>query len=186
MEKLKRVRITDISNELCKVVDAYIGNKASLIALYDYHKSNCGLYPMSNWQAHRLRALSCIAVKLNDKGRIKECHDMILIYIKKDSVCHDKCGANQDFHYRDAINYLVYGSQALASACLYLKPFTKYNYHSIFDSTMLFLKPYLSGSKKHIEYVKSNIKSDVDKPEYDKVWDPNYAKPFLTILEKLK
>lgn len=186
MEKYYTERITDISYDCCNFISKNNVSKTELENLYNYHKSNNNIYPMTNWMAHRLMVLSLIAVKLNDQTKIKECHNLIIKYISTDSVCLNcKCGANQDFHWRDSINYLVYGCQALANSCLYLKPYTKFNYKALFEKHLKFLKPYLEGTKKHIEYRNSEIKSDVNKPEYNKEWQPLYAVQFLNLVSKM-
>jgi len=192
-------RITDITNDLCDYVDRMsvsevMKQRGRLVELYNYHNSNHHIYPLTNWHTHRLRCMSCIASKLQDKVKIWECHFMILQYFLERCRCECHCkkqkhivnGVNHDFYHRDSLNYFVYGSQALANACLYLQPFTKYNYNDIFKPIMSFLSPYLNKSKSHIEYVNSEIDSDKEKPEYKKPWDPSYASTFLRILKDLR
>lgn len=187
-------RITDISNDLCIFVDD--ANKkistTDLVRLYDYHNNNHHIHPLTNWHAHRIRCMSSIAVRLKDKVKIWECHYHILNYYHKLSRCSCHCtkspiGTNHDFYHRNSLNYLVYGSQALINACLYIFPYTKYNYYKdIIEPIIIFLTPYLNNKKTHIEYVKSDIVSDKSRPEYGKKWDPDYAKPFLRLVEELK
>ena len=186
-------RITDISNDLCKYVDENSNiSSTDLIKLYDYHKSNSHIYPLTNWHAHRIRCMSCIAVKLQDKVKIWDCHYHILQYFFELARCPCHCnnkhpGVNHDFFHRDSINYLIYGSQALANACLYLKPFTHYDYYiDLFTPILEFLDPYLKGTKTHIEYINSEIHSDKTKPELGKQWNPNYASTFLRIINEIK
>lgn len=198
MDSFFTERITDISNDLCAYVDAIDVTtalpplmKQELVKVYTYHQNNSHIHPLTNWHSHRIRCMSCIAIKLKDKVKIWQCHYMILEYFFERSrcQCHDHCrkenGMNHDFFHRDSLNYLVYGSQALANACLYLKPFTKYDYSDIFEPILAFLRPYLHGKKKHLEYVNSEIPSDKEKPEYKQRWDPNYAATFLRVIDKL-
>lgn len=194
MEKFFIERITDVSNDLCNYIDTTPNlPENELINLYDYHKDNQNIYPLTNWHAHRLRCLSSIAVKLKNKVKIWDCHYHILQYFFERSRCSCHCnddthlGVNHDFFHRDSLNYLIYGSQALANACLYLKPHTHYNYYlDLFIPILDFLDPYLKGRKTHIEYVHSEIHSDQTKPELGKEWSPNYASTFLRIIDKLK
>ena len=189
-------RITDITNDLCAHVDAIdMDNKENirqdLGKLYDYHHDNNHIHPLTNWHAHRIRCMSAIATKLKDKVKIWQCHYMVLEYFFERSKCkcHVRCreenGTNHDFFHRDSLNYVIYGSQALANACLYLVPYTAYDYSDIFDPIMDFLDPFIHGTKKHIEYIYSEITSDCEKPEYGLPWNPEYASTFLRILDKL-
>lgn len=191
-------RITDISNELCRTIDemdshTITKNRAMsqiLEELYLYHKANEHIHPLTNWHAHRLRCMSCIAFKLHDIVKVWECHYFIMQYLYERAQCpchleqrhNTRHGANHDFYHRDSLNYLVYGSQALANACVYLKPITRFDYRPIFCPVLEFLRPYLDRRKVHVEYIHSEIQSDCDKPEYGKVWDPCYASTFLRIL----
>jgi hypothetical protein len=103
-----------------------------------------------------------------------------------DSKCSDRCLANSaDYHYRDSIEYLVYGVQAWVKACLYLKPFTKFNYKNELNNIMKFLDPYIKGTKTHIEYINSNIASDVKKPSYNKPFQPKYCDTMLRLYNQL-
>lgn len=191
MEKWCIERITDISNSLCQEIDeGRIYDKDDLSVLYSYHKNNDHIYPNTNWHAHRIRVLSNIATKLQDKVKIWECHFWILEYFYEKSHCHCHCsdiehfGVNHDFFHRDSLNYLVYGSQALLNASLYLKPFTNYHYTDLLKPIVAMIQPYLDGKKTHIEYIKSEIHSDKQKKEYGKNWDPKYADTFLRLYKK--
>lgn len=200
-------RITDISNDLCGTMDAMQPSVVKkdramvkvLSDLYVYHRSNEHVHPLTNWHAHRLRCMSCIATKLHDVVKIWECHYFILQYIYERSQCdchvnkHVKStspsskvmnGVNHDFYHRDSLNYLVYGSQALANACAYLKQHTHYNYGKLFEPIICFLRPYMDGTKTHREYVNSQVLSDCEKPEYDQPWQPSYASTFFRILRE--
>lgn len=192
MEKWCIERITDISNSLCQELEeGKIVDKDEMNTLYSYHKNNHHIYPNTNWHAHRIRVLSKIASQLQDKVKIAECHFWILEYFYEKSHCHCHCidienfDVNHDFFHRDSLNYLVYGSQALLNASLYLKPFTHYPYKELFKPIVLMLQPYIDGKKTHIEYKKSEIHSDQQKKEYGQPWDGKYADTFLRLYKKL-
>lgn len=193
-ERFFQERITDISNDLCDFVDdkTKVISHSNLIRLYEYHNKNHHIHPLTNWHAHRIRCLSSIAVRLNDKVRIWECHFRILRYSHALSKCPCHCkksppGTNHDFFHRDSLDYLVYGSQAVVNTCLYLRPITKYNYYEdIIEPIIIFLTPYLNSKQIHIQYIKSDIISDKTRPEFGKPWDPNYATPFLRLVDRLK
>lgn len=191
-------RITDITNDLCKHVDS-LENVSSpslhqqLTSLYDYHRANGHIHPLTNWHAHRIRCMSAIASKLQDRLKVWQCHGMVMEYFLKSCSCSCHCedvvmknrGRNHDYMHRNSLNYVVYGSQALVNACLYLKPFTKYDYVFLFDPVRRFLQPYLDGEKKHMEFVHSELSEDKQKKEYKKQWEPAYAKTFLRLLDEL-
>lgn len=192
MDKWCIERITDISNDLCNEIDqGHITDHQDLSLLYTYHKKNHHIYPNTNWHAHRIRVLSKIATQLQDKVKIWECHFWVLEYFYEKSHCHCHCldlddfGVNHDFFHRDSLNYLVYGTQALVNASLYLQPSTHYPYHHLFEPIVVMLQPYLSGEKTHIEYVKSEIHSDKQKDEYGRPWNPKYANTFLRLYRNL-
>lgn len=188
-------RITDVSNDLCEFVDNRQNqiDRKTLIKVYEYHQGNFHIHPFTNWQAHRVRCMSSIASRLGDHVRVWECHFLILQYFHHLSKCECHCmessplGVNHDFFHRDSLSYLVYGSQALANACIYVFPTTKYKYYlELFQPILSYLDPYLKGKKKHLEYIRSDIVSDKTKPEYGKPWNPNYANTFLRLIERLK
>jgi len=188
IDHLLKERITDISNRLCAEVEAGLYPESLLLELWDYHSNpqRLDLYPMSNWRSHRIRCLACIARQLLDTVKAFYCHYLVLEWLIDLSPCHDRCGASsQDWHWRDSAQYLVYGLQAVVNACIYIKPITKYNYAPLFVPHRVFLAPYISGSKKHLEYVRSKVASDKQKPEYAKPWDPKGADTLLRLLKQL-
>lgn len=177
-------RITDYSYRACSDIDRLMISKEISISddlrrLYAYQKTQWTLYPMTNWQSHRLMLQACIAFKLLDKALCQEVHAALLRWLR-DSNCADRCGANsQDHHWRDSIEYLIYGLQAYVKAGLYLKPVTRYDYKKDIAGIMKWLDPYLKGTKTHIEYKNSMIPSDVNKPSYGKQFNPAYANTML-------
>lgn len=193
-------RITDVTNDICQYVDAIdikeasTSTKRQLCKLYEYHRSNRHIHPLTNWHAHRIRCMSAIASKLEDMAKVWECHASIYEYFLRSCSCPCHCsdnlmkhrGKNHDFVHRNSLNYLVYGSQALVNACIYLQPFTNADYMFLFDPILDFLQPFLDGTKKHVEFVTSEIPEDRTKEEYKKYWDPNYAKTFLRRINDLK
>jgi hypothetical protein len=68
---------------------------------------------------------------------------------------------------------------------LYLKPYTQYPYKDLFEPIVAMLQPYLKKEKTHIEYVGSEIHSDLQKPEYGKPWNPAYADTFLRLYQRI-
>jgi hypothetical protein len=200
MENFFIERITDISNDLCSYIDNLQKQTLSpplrktMNTLYDYHKNNNHIHPLTNWHAHRLRCMSAIASKLNDPLKIWQCHGYILEYFLKSCSCQCHCsdipmkhrGKNHDYFHRNSLNYVVYGSQALVNACLYLQPHTNFDYMFLFEPIIEFLRPFIEGTKKHVEFVTSELLEDKTRKEYKKHWEPDYAKTFLRLIEELK
>lgn len=183
-------RITDYSFTLAKYIKTSTNlNRNNLINLYNYHKSLCippnALYPESNWQSHRLCLMSSIAVYLNDTIKINEVEKLAIQWI---TVSDCKCCTvkSRDFHYRDSCTYVVYGWWALAQAFVYLQSKTKRPYKQYFRNYFLWLKPYQTGTKKHVEFKNSkNMPQDLQKPEYNKLFDPNYNDNLLRVYNLL-
>ncbi|NDE18177.1 hypothetical protein EBZ80_24990 [bacterium] len=185
-------RITDYS---FRVADSIFTNgsgykKEDLLALYGYHLGLCqppnALYPQSNWQSHRICLLSAIAVTLRDTSRINQCDALLRRWIAESSCgCCD--ARSQDFHWRDSCEYVVYGWWALAKACVYLQSANKKPYKPLFNNLFAWLAPYQAGTKKHVEFVNSkNMPADLQKPKYNKPFDPNYVINLTRVYDLLK
>lgn len=185
-------RITDYS---FRVADAVFTNrsvykKQDLVALYGYHldlsQGKDALYPQSNWQSHRICLMSAIAVALGDAARIDQCDALVRRWITE-SGCGCCDARSQDFHWRDSCEYVVYGWWALAKACVYLQSANKKAYKPLFDNLFRWLAPYRNGTKKHIEFLNSkNMPADLQKPMYNKAFDPNYITNLTRVHDLLR
>jgi hypothetical protein len=183
MQDFFQPRITDYSYRACRHIDSLMITQmpsltSDLQRLYAYQKTQWTVHPMTNWQSHRLMLQACIAVKLLDRNLCQEIHRAMLKWIK-DSDCRCCDGHSQDFHWRDSLEYLVYGLQAYVRAGLYLKPVTRYDYKRDIAHIMRWLDPFLEEQKIHIEYVNSRIASDTSKKSFKKPFDPAYARTLL-------
>ena len=183
-------RITDYSFRLDKYIRTTLNlNKNDLINLYNYHKNLCippnALYPESNWQSHRLCLMSSIAVYLNDTIKVTEVERLAIEWITvSDCKCCD--AKSRDYHYRDSCIYIVYGWWAIAQCFVNLQSKTKRPYKKHFINYFNWLKPYQTGVKKHIEFLKSkNMPQDLQKAEYNKLFDPNYNINLLRVYNLL-
>lgn len=181
-------RITDYSFQLADAIQKMTFPTSHLINLYSYNLNLStppnALYPMSNWQSHRLCLMASIARKLNDKTRAWACHTMCLKWIPESS-CKCCPAASQDYHYRDSCEYKVYGWWALCQAMVHLQPLTRFAYKPLFANYFKWLQPYKNGSVKHVEYIRSQIASDVNKPSYGKLFDPNYNTNLVRVYQQL-
>lgn len=183
-KKYAIVRITDIHNDLVKDVDDNKISKDVLTQLYHYHLNN-NPYPMSNWNACRIRVLSKIAVKLNDTVSIWFCHYELLNYMLK--LSHQNW-INNDFLWRDSLEYVVFGYLQVVRASQYLLPITNYSYIRLFDYVLNFMTPYVSKQKTHREFIYSKVSSDINKPSYGKEFintNPKLLSVFMNELAKL-
>jgi hypothetical protein len=183
-------RITDYSFRLATTIQkATTISKNDLLNLYKYHLDLCippnALYPMSNWQSHRLCLMASIAQRLNDMTRAQQCHTLCLEWIQI-SDCNCCIAANQDFHHRDSCQYKIYGWWALCQAMVYLQPMTRFAYKPLFVRYFQWLAPYQQGTLKHIEFLKSKNKTDIHKPDYGKVFDPAYNNNLMKVYSQLK
>lgn len=185
-------RITDYSFDLAKFIfEKKPTDKKSLLDLYNYHLSLCigknALYPESNWQPHRLCLMSSIAVVLNNLSLIQQCEKIAIDWI---ALSNCKCCdvRSRDFHFRDSLEYVVYGWWALAQAFLYLQTNTKKSYRVLFQNYLKWLVPFQQGTKTNFEFVESKyMPQDRSKASYGKKFDPAYhTKTFMTVYTKLK
>jgi hypothetical protein len=189
---IKNPRITDYSFELADYIfdNSKILDKKILLDLYNYNLSLCqgttALYPMSNWQSHRLCLMSAIANVLNNNNLIQQCEKLAINWL---SISDCKCciAKSQDFHWRDSCEYVIYGYWALVQAFVYLQLKTKKPYKYLFNNYFKWLIPYQAGTKKHIEFKNSkNMPADLSKSNYNKLFNPNYNNNFMKVYNLLK
>ena len=150
--------------------------------LLDWSTGTDALYPMSNWQPHRLCLMAALAAKVKSTTWANQVLGLVGQWPKV-SDCIDSCGWNsQDFHHRDAISYVVYGWWALAQACVYLQrvlPLTTPSLRPLFREFVSQMDKYKTGRLGvHIEFLKSKIASDVQKPLYGKPYPLDYNTNF--------
>lgn len=181
MERYADVRVTDIMNDLIKDIDNNKISSSTLKELYKFHLTS-NPYPMSNWNACRIRILSRIAVALNDVHNVWRCHFQIKEYM---TVLSHKNGIPNDFMHRDSVEYVVYGYLQIARACNYIKSITKHPYRSMFKFVEDFLAPYANRELRHLEFVNSRIGSDVNKPSYKKEFMITNPKLYYVFCEEL-
>lgn len=185
-------RITDYSFDLADfIMKTKPTDKVSLLNLYNYHFLLCvgknALYPESNWQPHRLCLMSSIAVVLGNQNLMAQCEK-----IGTDWIALSNCGCcpirSRDYHYRDSLEYVVYGWWALAKAFLYLQSKTNKSYRALFTNYLAWLVPYQKGTKINIEFVESKyMPQDLSKASYGKKFDPLYhEKTFMVVYKVLK
>ncbi len=153
---------------------------------YDHPKNG----PQVNWQAHRVEIMGDIAFALGDKNLISKSLDNFKTYVGNGSITAD--GSTVDFTLRDAIyyhNYAINPMLRLAEVAV------RNGYPNLFHweapngaslaKAVDFEVPYVTGEKRHMEFVNSTIEHDRNRanaglktymPHY---WDPQKSKRFF-------
>lgn len=164
-------------------------NVTTLSNLYRFLKSLCvgsdALYPMSNWQPHRLCVMSAIAVYLNHRTWVMECEQLAIDWLRI-SDCRCCPAKSQDFHYRDSCAYVVYGWWALVQTFVHLQSITQTPYRRHFSFFLGWCNGYQKRRKTHLEFVNSNIPADRAKPTFNKPFDPAYIENFMRVYRQLR
>ncbi|HCE8954110.1 TPA: alginate lyase family protein [Raoultella ornithinolytica] len=117
----------------------------------------------SNWQSHRIKIITLIAVATGNKHLFSESRYLfekqIAANIKSD-------GEVIDFKQRDAVHYVVYDLQPLLQAALAALSQDEDWYHwtapngASLEKAVNWLTPYATGEKTHNEFINSKIKLD--------------------------
>ena len=120
----------------------------------------------NNWNSHRIKILTEIAVALDDKNLRTQA---VQAYVMQISQNLREDGSSFDFEERDALHYHVYDVDPLMVAATILNrdPQIKgdfYNYQSkngaSLKTSVHFLIPYFTGEKTHAEFVNSKAAFD--------------------------
>lgn len=121
----------------------------------------------NNWNSHRLKIVGEIAFATADTALQK----FVVKQLKKQlgfNLLPD--GSSIDFKLRDALHYHVYDLEPLLQLAIVIKQATGENYYNYETSTGASLKksvdwliPYVTGEKKHGEFVNSTVKFDQDR-----------------------
>ena len=117
----------------------------------------------NNWQSHRVKIVTVIAVALNDEALFA---DARRIYIDQLNANLRADGTVQDFHLRDALHYVTYDleplTRAAQSATLrgedWLRLAAKNG--ATLAGALNWLEPYALGEKTHEEFVRSKVSFD--------------------------
>lgn len=121
----------------------------------------------NNWNSHRLKILVEVAAATDDPTQIA-----LLTSLVKEQIAANLLpdGSSIDFKLRDALHYHVYDLEPLLKLSIVFKRLTGvdfYNYQApngaSIKKSMEWLLPYLTGEKKHAEFVNSTVKFDQDR-----------------------
>lgn len=138
---------------------------------------------INNWQSHRIKLVTMIAVAIDDTPLFDKARDLFRKQIQA-NIALD--GTTLDFRERDALHYVVYDLQPLIQAALAARTRDEDWYHWTSDdgsslaNAMTWLLPYLSGEKRHREFVHSAVRFDAIRAQaglkgYSGLFDPRTA-----------
>lgn len=120
----------------------------------------------NNWNSHRIKVLTEIAVSLEDK-KLKD--QAVQAYVMQISQNLKEDGSSFDFEERDALHYHIYDVDPLMVAATILNRDPKikgdfYTYQSkngaSLKTSVHFLIPFFTGEKTHAEFVNSKAAFD--------------------------
>ncbi|MEQ0054635.1 alginate lyase family protein [Klebsiella sp. JN_Kp127] len=122
-----------------------------------------GISWYSNWQSHRIKLITLIAVATDNDHLFNESRRLFQKQIEENM---NSEGEVVDFKQRDAIHYVVYDLQPLLQAALAAMSRGEDWYHWIapnnasLEKGVNWLTPYVTGEKTHNEFINSKIKLD--------------------------
>ncbi len=132
----------------------------------------------NNWQSHRVKLVTMIAVALNDEALFAEARRLFRTQIEAN--IHPD-GEVLDFAERDAMHYVIYDLEPLSQAALAARVRGEdwFHYQSPTGSSLArgfeWLKPYASGEKPHEEFAHSKVLFDAQRAA---AGEKGYSGPF--------
>jgi hypothetical protein len=117
----------------------------------------------NNWQSHRVKIMAMSAAALDDHTLLAKVEQLFLAQLAN-NVKPD--GSVIDFEQRDALHYVVFDLEPLATAAVAAQPFgrdwlrLKSSTGSSLASALSWLAPYASGERMHQEFVHSQVEFD--------------------------
>lgn len=136
---------------------------------------------INNWQSHRVKLITLVAVALEDRGMLATAHELFRRQVN-DNIRPD--GSVLDFTERDALHYVVYDLQPLVQAAIAAQSYGVGDWlheraahgASVADA-LAWLQPYAKGQRTHQEFAHTQVKFDTDRLKagesgYSGPWDP--------------
>lgn len=137
----------------------------------------------NNFQSIRIYIVCFLAAMLQDGNSIDWVHTHLLQQLH-DNLNDD--GSSYDLQHRDSLLYHVYNIRPLLKTAIILnktdkyKAFDYYNFttksSNSLKSAIHLLTPYIMGDKSHRMLVNSQLASDVNSTNYNKLWNKDDAK----------
>jgi hypothetical protein len=159
---------SDMADKNRKIIDDWMRRKADALIESKYAKGNRGT-AINNWNSHRIKMITLIAYTLHDKRY----DDIILNELEKQlNINLNPDGTTHDLAERDAFHYQTYDLEPLLSACIAIYRATGKNYFtwttangSSIKNCVDYMVPYMTGEKKHPEFVKSKVPFDLKRAQ---------------------
>ncbi|AHF78122.1 hypothetical protein Sant_3116 [Sodalis praecaptivus] len=126
-------------------------------------QANQAMIWRNNWQSHRIKLLTLIAVATDNARLFDQSRALFRQQIARNMT---KTGVTVDYEDRDALHYVVYDLQPLVDAALAARGQGEDWYHWRADNgaslaqAIHWLLPYVNGEKTHPEFVHSRVKFD--------------------------
>lgn len=133
----------------------------------------------NNWQSHRVKLVTMIAVALKDDALFRAARRLFQTQIAANMQAD---GEVIDFRQRDALHYVVYDLEPLAQAALAarLRGEDWFNARASNGASLakgfVWLKPYVNGEKTHEEFVHSTVRFDAQRAN---AGERGYSGPFV-------
>jgi hypothetical protein len=137
----------------------------------------------NNWQSHRIKLITMMAVALNDPALFVDARRLFQAQVQANIKPN---GETLDFAERDALHYVIYGVEPLGQAALAarIKGEDWFNYQAPGGSSVArvfaWMKPYATGEKPHEEFKNSKVLFDrqrfkAGQKEYSGPFEPKTA-----------
>ena len=121
----------------------------------------------NNWNSHRLKILGEVAFAIADNDLQEFVIESLKLQIARNL---NPDGTSIDFIKRDALHYHAYDLEPLLRLAILIKEKRNIDFYTFNSSTgsslkksMDWLGPYLTGEKKHEEFVHSTVKFDLER-----------------------
>jgi hypothetical protein len=137
----------------------------------------------NNWQSHRIKLLTMIAVAIGDQPLFSSARHFFQAHVLE-NISPD--GEVTDFAQRDALHYVVYDLEPLLQAALAARSVGEdwYNPGQVpgrsLKQAVAWLQPYVTGERSHMEFVHSTVAFDHKRAaeglkEFSGPFDPRHA-----------
>ena len=147
----------------------------------------------TNWQSHRIKIAALAAFQLGDSRLIERAFEDYQKHVATNVLAD---GTVFDFYERDAIHYVLYNVDPMMVAALAAQAHGQdwFNWMNAsgtgVSSVIDWLKPYISGTRTHQEFVHSRISFDAERlaagqTEYSGPWRPERAVNTLALASLL-
>lgn len=145
---------------------------------------------INNWNAHRLKVVGEIGYALNNREFIDWTIDHLKSHININLYAD---GSSLDFKQRDALHYHLYDLEPMLKLAIIINRGEGTNFYtyqspngSSIKKSVDWLIPYITGEKKHEEYVNTTVKFDHDRARNNEpgfaagtLFEPKLAIPLL-------